>query len=900
MMKKMNIKMNRRKLLTSSKRSSDEQREEEHNNIHRHPYADISTSQSSLLSSISDTTTGNDNLSYKSLSSRNLLPGSTTNGGGKLSTISDLDTEETSEDEDTDERMIEAHTDKPSSAGKTDDRCKISLPLLFNMNMSGSGNGSNGGTDSILHWVIFFSILLVSLLNPHAVKLYLSNISTHPSDIIISSGLGDGKRSPESAKIFFKSVDTNNDGIIKKGELSQYVEKSIGGTAFDTQSEVKSEVFALMKDFHVSSESEGIERSDVYAYWNQNEQLLNNVEEVREWIIFAVQLPEYIGQIFAENGITGYDFAELVENDGLALKEDLGIHKSIYRKKLVRHLRARLMRIGTIPAPIKESQIEYTLEITCSYVFFKWIKPEARGFPVHSHRVQRKDVEMYQHSQHSQSHSQLGLKADSTHSTPIVISSSSSSATTPSDWVNIYTGSESQFHDGSLEKGRHTYIYRIQSWNSVGSSEWTYIDISNELKKKKCTMPPPSKLTRNIDNHDNSHTTRSGIASASARVSSSFWTSILDYLFIFISLIINLVRCIFALIALLASFMRVKRASAPSTIPSSQSPHLQNKVSNFFLKIISYINNLSQKYLHFKIIPQNIFHLFTYSEEERKNNSTEDYDSKVKATGLHGYKNITKRNPDIDFTEGDTPTQRRLKFQRGYSDKSLMKKKNMITKNNNMKNTNSSERSMISGHVVNTSAKRKTFKKSTNGPSSSTRSVQSIQSNTNKTISSISRSFLFKSRKEGNTDNNNNNTVPGSILTKSKHDDNTHDSQTLYTPPPNNNNMMLCQVIPPASSSTLTQQHNIQRIESSNSFHSSYSEIDDYNVCNTCRKKYQFGKRYRHHCSRCLATFCHKHGKTTHPNFLSCKVPGNCLCRMCRILSQNNGGGIEEEQIIVQ
>ena len=57
--------------------------------------------------------------------------------------------------------------------------------------------------------------------------------------------------------------------------------------------------------------------------------------------------------------------------------------------------------------------------------------------------------------------------------------------------------------------------------------------------------------------------------------------------------------------------------------------------------------------------------------------------------------------------------------------------------------------------------------------------------------------------------------------------------------------------------------------------------VDDGSLCIVCQKKFKIGKRYRHHCSRCMATFCHKHGKTTHTNFTSCGVPGSCLCNPC-------------------
>ena len=67
-----------------------------------------------------------------------------------------------------------------------------------------------------------------------------------------------------------------------------------------------------------------------------------------------------------------------------------------------------------------------------------------------------------------------------------------------------------------------------------------------------------------------------------------------------------------------------------------------------------------------------------------------------------------------------------------------------------------------------------------------------------------------------------------------------------------------------------------------------YTDIDDGSRCIECLKKFQFPKRYKHHCSRCMATFCHKHGRTTHPNIISCKVPGTCLCNPClKVLKQN-------------
>lgn len=59
------------------------------------------------------------------------------------------------------------------------------------------------------------------------------------------------------------------------------------------------------------------------------------------------------------------------------------------------------------------------------------------------------------------------------------------------------------------------------------------------------------------------------------------------------------------------------------------------------------------------------------------------------------------------------------------------------------------------------------------------------------------------------------------------------------------------------------------------------SDVDDNKKCSECDKGFKIGKRYKHHCSRCMATFCHKHGRTTHNNFTSCKIPGDCMCNSC-------------------
>merc|ERR1719343_179753 len=92
----------------------------------------------------------------------------------------------------------------------------------------------------------------------------------------------------------------------------------------------------------------------------------------------------------------------------------------------------------------------------------------------------------------------------------------------------------------------------------------------------------------------------------------------------------------------------------------------------------------------------------------------------------------------------------------------------------------------------------------------------------------------------------------------------------------------VCPSSPPTPITRNYAQHtNRSLITSRTSSSNDEDLLDDYTICNTCRKKYKLGKRYRHHCARCLSTFCHKHGRTTHSNFTSCKIPGSCVCNKC-------------------
>jgi len=546
------------------------------------------------------------------------------------------------------------------------------------------------------------------------------------------SQIGDGVRSSVSSLNFFKSVDQDSDGVLRASEVANFLETEIGRTSFVSSFDLDSEAKRVIRV--LDQNSDGLDLSDVFEYWKHLENLLT-AEEVAEWVVHAVQVPEYIGKVFLDNLVTGYDFPELVQNNGEALLTELGIEKSSFRKKIVRLVHARMLGIGSVPQPPKK--IKFQLE-NCYTVNCSWDKSVAPGFPVHSYRAQRRAIRLENSTPCS-----LGNYSQDICSSPssddILKIEASDTCQLPNEkllcqqltnWLTIYRGADTEFIDNLLEPG-YVYIYRIQAWNAVGRSSWDTVDISSKQKKQKCTKSSNySNVSRSYDDTNNSN------------------------FHFFSSLLSTFNNCFLFLIACSASFMRWKRASAKSSVATLKVP---------FPRLWKRINQLSSYYTGFHIIPE---FLFLDQRNERH------HDIWVKAVGLNGY------CKEVTLQENDKPIDRRVKFTKSHS-------------TNNLSNDNADINNLQPKGIV----------------VSGLLKIDSTNENSNGQYESIQENY----------DTNRN------------------------------------------------RGH----------------EYDDPDICNTCRKRYKFGKRWRHHCARCLSTFCHKHGRTTHSNLTSCKVPGTCLCNKC-------------------
>mmetsp|Transcript_6298 Transcript_6298/g.15661 ORF Transcript_6298/g.15661 Transcript_6298/m.15661 type:complete len:711 (+) Transcript_6298:212-2344(+) len=597
--------------------------------------------------------------------------------------------------------------------------------------------------------------------------------------------LGDGIRSAEASGIFFDSLDTDGDGAIEPDEVALFLQNEIGGKQFDTQSEVDEEVGTIMERLD-QNHNNGLEMSDMLNYWMQLESLLT-AEEVSEWIVYSVQLPSSIGKIFLENGITGYDFLEIVDNGGDVLQNELGIDKASFRNKIVRQMQSRMLGIGSAPQTPKKFSFE--LE-SCKAVSLSWERSIARVFPVHSYRIQRRAINLFG-----------GQTSNDSTAAVENLNIFDSSSMTNSDWKTVYVGGDNEFVDSGLEYG-HNYMYRIQAWNAIGRSIWESLSLTKALKKQKCSTKPSQPVLvadRGIPTHQDVGTDWEWM-STPKRV---MWGAVA-----FVQCLYTSVRVFFSFIALFAGMMRFRRATATSSA-SAQTvlpfPWFWNK-----------FNRLSKKLVGQELIPRTML-----GDREALIRQEQLHDERIMATGLRGYNRLRNKAAsdasDRDDRVGDLhSTDRRsaLKKVKSYSTGDL-------------------------------TAYSVTFgpPKEVVIPGTTPRKFAWMLPNANK-----QNTISFE----------------GAI---------SEGGESSYTP-----------TLRSRGSSMSKSDHPRDR--------SDY--VDDGSRCSECHKKFRIGKRYKHHCCRCMATFCHRHGKTSHSNFTSCKVPGDCMCNSCLRLKSSRGASSDE------
>lgn len=159
-------------------------------------------------------------------------------------------------------------------------------------------------------------------------------------------------------------------------------------------------------------------------------------DRVADWIAHGLELPQY-AKAFQEKAVNGLDFPTIIDKEGLALTQELGVHSTLHHKKITLALVWQIFGLGTFPGPPQNLSCEVS---TCNGVLLHWKPPPSSGYPpLHKYVVQRWDNGC-------------------------------------SKWISRVNGTkENSFVDRIEKHHNRSYSYRVRAWGGHGPSEWVML-----------------------------------------------------------------------------------------------------------------------------------------------------------------------------------------------------------------------------------------------------------------------------------------------------------------------------------------------------------------------------------------------------------------------------------------
>ncbi|CAM9273917.1 unnamed protein product, partial [Phaeothamnion confervicola] len=145
---------------------------------------------------------------------------------------------------------------------------------------------------------------------------------------------------PSTTAEFFNDIDQNGDGKLEASEIRGWVE--------DTGTADPDEVMETAMEHLDRDEDQAVTLGDMKAWFGRLGSVLT-VAEAADWVVHAVQLPPEVGEAFRSNMVSGYDFPDLIKEDGKALHYDLGVTRRSFRKRIMKAIELRLLGLGSMP-----------------------------------------------------------------------------------------------------------------------------------------------------------------------------------------------------------------------------------------------------------------------------------------------------------------------------------------------------------------------------------------------------------------------------------------------------------------------------------------------------------------------------------------------------------------------
>ncbi|CAG9466135.1 unnamed protein product [Pedinophyceae sp. YPF-701] len=182
---------------------------------------------------------------------------------------------------------------------------------------------------------------------------------------------------------FFRTVDTDGDGLIGDEEAFAYVRDKVGGSAYDEPSELEGAVKAMVSRLDGEDAGGTVDVSEMKLHLNG----LHKSYRVAEWVRHGLGLPQY-AKAFLDNAVTARDFPILVNDGGRTLKEDLGVESQLHRSMLIRAFKMQILGLGRAPAGPSDLRCQ---AVGCRAVKLSWTPPQDPGDPpMHKYVVERK------------------------------------------------------------------------------------------------------------------------------------------------------------------------------------------------------------------------------------------------------------------------------------------------------------------------------------------------------------------------------------------------------------------------------------------------------------------------------------------------------------------------------
>ena len=201
-----------------------------------------------------------------------------------------------------------------------------------------------------------------------------------------SRRLGGTSPSPNGANAFMRGVERTTEGAddlqLGRAEVQEFLEE-LGSENFDEAGEVTRGVGDVFGRLDKGNDGL-ISLKELTRYWNKLQTLVT-VEDVADWVTNAVQLRQY-EDVFRRNAIRGFDLPLLLEDNGRALVESLGITDKLHRTQIMRSVQLRLLGVGVVPAPPTDIRCELHSN-SSGYMRVDWSNANNARLTIPTHKV---------------------------------------------------------------------------------------------------------------------------------------------------------------------------------------------------------------------------------------------------------------------------------------------------------------------------------------------------------------------------------------------------------------------------------------------------------------------------------------------------------------------------------